>query len=53
MSQCRPGANGDSNLAIIGSGIEADKSVDLKAAGNVTIAEARDSESYEFHNKSG
>ncbi len=47
------GTNGEGNLAIIGSGIEADKSVDLKAAGNVTIAEARDSESYEFHNKSG
>jgi len=47
------GTNGEGNLAIIGSGIEADKSVDLKAADNVTIAEARDSQSYDFHNKSG
>lgn len=47
------GGKGEGDLAIIGSGIAADKSVDLKAAGNVTIAEARDSESYDFHAKSG
>ncbi|MGU3400492.1 hemagglutinin repeat-containing protein [Brucellaceae bacterium D45D] len=47
------GENGAGNLNIVGSKIAADQSVDLKAADNVTIAEARNTESYEFHAKTG
>lgn len=47
------GESGTGNLNIVGSKIAADQSVGLKAADNITIAEARDSSSLELHNKSG
>lgn len=47
------GENGEGNLNIVGSQIASDQSVDLKAADNITIAEARNTESYEFHAKTG
>ncbi|MCO6181119.1 hemagglutinin repeat-containing protein, partial [Ciceribacter sp. RN22] len=47
------GGSGAGDLTIIGSSIAAGEAVDLRAAGNVTIAEAIDQETYDLHNKSG